>query len=135
MWCQNYFQNNSLDKTVNTKKVSLNLKSSNLEIQANSFDMNQFNKVKFLQTNGLLNARFNYETLQFERSWSLRWRSYLVTFVKATMPLKLVASWFFDQKDEIQLLIGTKKIRSPDSELYSSLSSNSKLFLATRKPL
>lgn len=135
MWCQNYFQNNSLDKTVNTKKVALNLKSSNLEIQANSFDMNQFNKVKFLQANGLLNARLNYETLQFERSWSLRWRTYLVTLMKATMPLKLVASLFFEQKDEIQLLIGTKKIRNPDSELYSSLTSNSKLFLATRKPL
>ena len=70
--------------------------------------MNKFNKVKFLQTNGLLNARFDYETLKFERSWRFRLQSYLVTFFKATMPLKLVASWFFKREDEIQLWIGNR---------------------------
>lgn len=67
----------------------------------------KFDKIKFLQTWCLLNRRFNYDTLKFEKSWSLRLRCYLITFIKITMPLKLIVSMFFEQKDEIQLLIGT----------------------------
>lgn len=68
-----------------------------------------FNKVKFLQTWALLNSRFNYETLKFERYWPLRLRCDLITFFKATLPLKLIVSLFFERDDEIQLLIGKLK--------------------------
>lgn len=67
----------------------------------------EFSKIKFLQTWCLLNRRFNYDTLKFEPSWWLRLRCYIITFFKATLPLKLIVSLFFEREDEIQLVIGT----------------------------
>ena len=71
--------------------------------------MKKFNKVNFLQNWGLLNGRFNFNTLRFDRHWPLRFRCDLLTFFKATLPLKLVVSLFFEREDEIQLLIGEPK--------------------------
>lgn len=57
--------------------------------------------------------RFNYQTLQFEPSWTLRLQSFLVLICKCTWSLKLTVSWFFEQEDNIQLLIGTiRKLRT-----------------------
>ena len=71
--------------------------------------MKQFNKVNFLQNWGLLNGRFNFDTLRFERPWSLRFRCDVLAFFKAAVPIKLVVSLFFEREDEIQLLIGKLK--------------------------
>lgn len=77
--------------------------------------------------------RFNKETLQFKRSWWLRLRSYLIAILKATMPLKLTASWLFEQNHDIQLFIG-KELGGSLGRAYS-LTSNSTFFLTARKSI
>lgn len=77
--------------------------------------------------------RFNKETLQFERSWWLRLRSYLVAFLKATMPLKLTASWLFEQNHDIQLFIGKEIFLGGSLGRPYSLTTNSMFFLSARK--
>ena len=66
-------------------------------------NMRKFNKVEFLISVGLLNAKFNYETLKFERSAYLRWKCYLNTLLKASFPFKMFFSVFFAREDLIQL--------------------------------
>ena len=68
----------------------------------------------------ILSLRFNYETLEFEPSWRLRLNSYLATFIKVAIA-KIAVSYLFQQKDLIQLLLG-----SP----YNFFDSNPKFFVS-----
>lgn len=65
--------------------------------------MNKFNKLDFLVSVGLVNARFNYVSLKFERSISIRLWCYLNSFLKFTFPFKIFLSMFFAREDRIQL--------------------------------
>ena len=68
--------------------------------------MKKFNKVKLLVIMGFLNARFNYETLQFETSFSMGFKTYLKVLLKVTMPLKFFVSIFLPRKSVTQIYIG-----------------------------
>ena len=57
--------------------------------------MKEFNKVKFLESMGLLNRQFNYQSLQFERSTRLSLRYYGILFVKVIVPLKVTPLFKF----------------------------------------
>ena len=68
--------------------------------------MKQFSKVNFLQGNGLMQRRYNFETGQFDFSSFLLFNSYITLLVKITFPLKLLVSLFWERKDVTQLYIG-----------------------------
>lgn len=68
--------------------------------------MKKFSKIAFLQTNGLMSRKFNYETGQFEFSGYLLVYSYLTLFIKVSFPLKLYVSLFWERQDVAQLWIG-----------------------------
>lgn len=68
--------------------------------------MRKFSKVAFLQTNGLMHRRYNYETHQFDFSAYLLVNSYVTLLVKVSFPLKLFVSMFWERKDVAQLWIG-----------------------------
>ena len=68
--------------------------------------MKQFSKVNFLQANGLMQRRYNFETGQFEFSSLLLLNSYITLIVKITLPLKLLVSLFWERQDIAQLYIG-----------------------------
>ena len=86
--------------------------------QAKELSINEpknFRKVKFLQIQGLLNKRFNYETMQFKSSFSLSLVFYLALISKILFGLRQIVSCFFPRTSPIQLLIGkyslsTKKL-------------------------
>lgn len=71
-----------------------------------STKMRKFSKVAFLQTNGLMHRRYNYETHQFDFSAYLLVNSYVTLLVKVSFPLKLFVSMFWERKDVAQLWIG-----------------------------
>lgn len=68
--------------------------------------MKKFNKLKFLEFVGLLSARLNYQTLQFEKSNYLTFKGYLTVFLNVSFLLKQYVSIFYPQEDVIQLYIG-----------------------------
>lgn len=65
--------------------------------------MKKFNKLNFLISVGLLNARFDYVSLKFERSISIRLWCYLNTLLKMTFAFKMFISAFYAREDPIQL--------------------------------
>lgn len=65
--------------------------------------MKKFNKLNFLTSVGLLNARFDYVSLKFKRSASLRLWCYLNTLSKVMIAFKLCLSAFYAREDRIQL--------------------------------
>lgn len=67
----------------------------------------QFNKVKLLQILGLLSRKFNYKTLEFERSWSLRLLFYLSLIAKPLLVFDFFISYFFPRTSVVQLYIGS----------------------------
>ena len=71
-----------------------------------SVKMKKFSKLKFLEIMGFLNDHFNQETLQFERSFSVRLRTFLIVFFKVVMPLKFFVSLFFPKESAAQLYVG-----------------------------
>lgn len=66
-----------------------------------------FSKLNLLASCGLLDRKFNFETLQFESSLRHLLWSYLVLIVQETYILSLYWSTFFEREDPIQLLIGS----------------------------
>lgn len=68
--------------------------------------MKKFNKLKLLEFVGFLSGRLNRETLQFEKSYYLTFKVYLILLVNASLPLKLYVSTFFERENSIQLWIG-----------------------------
>lgn len=65
--------------------------------------MNEFNKLNFLTSVGLVNARFDYVSLKFERSTKIRLWCYLHTLLKVLFPFKMYLSMFYVREDPIQL--------------------------------
>lgn len=66
-----------------------------------------FNKVAFLQSIGLLEAKFNNQALCFERSWRLILRSKLIFLINLTMTLKMFISTMFEREDPLQIYFGS----------------------------
>lgn len=81
----------------------------------------KFSKLTFLQYQGLLSKKFNYETMEFESSLLLRFVFCLTVISKALFGFKPLISWFFPQRDPIQLCIGS---------IYNYLPPAPKLFMA-----
>lgn len=81
----------------------------------------KFSKVQFLQSNGLMQRLYNYETNEFERSWPLHLKSYFTLLVKVSFPLKLVVSVFYDRDDRAQIFIGN---------IYNYLADDPRFFIA-----
>ena len=69
--------------------------------------MKKFNKIKFLESVGLLDQRFNFERLKFESSLYLRLKSYLILVYQLSFILKFFVSTFFEKEDIVQLWIGS----------------------------
>ena len=69
--------------------------------------MKGFSKVKFLSIIGLLGQKFDFATLQFERSFAQRFKSSLAMFLITSFPFKYYVSMFFKQDDPVQLKIGS----------------------------
>ena len=69
-------------------------------------EMKKFNKIKFLETVGLLDKRFNYKSLKFESSPYLRFKSYVILLYQMSFILKFFVSTFFQKEDIAQLWIG-----------------------------
>ena len=69
--------------------------------------MKKFSKLKFLQSVGLLDAKFNYEKLCFERSRLICFKSKLIFFANLTKLLELFVSPMFEREDLVQLYIGS----------------------------
>lgn len=66
----------------------------------------KFNKVQFLQSNGLMQRLYNHETNRFDRNLFLHLKSYFTLAVKVSFPLKLTVSVLYDRADREQLAIG-----------------------------
>ena len=69
--------------------------------------LEKFNKVRFLQNLGLLSRQFNYETLEFEKSWLLRLVFYLSLISKPLFSFKQVVGLFWPKNDVRQLYVGS----------------------------
>lgn len=69
--------------------------------------MDKFNKVKFLQAQGLMQQSYDYEKLEFQPSLYLKLNSYLTLFIKTTFPLKIFLSTFWERQSIVQLFIGS----------------------------
>ena len=69
--------------------------------------MKKFKKLELLEFLGLLNARFNYETLQFEESFKCRFGANLRVFLLITSCFKYYLSKFWPREHLIQLYIGS----------------------------
>lgn len=67
----------------------------------------KFSKASLFQMIGLLDRTFNYETLKFERSLSLRLWCYFSLISKVIFGVKLFISYYFPKTDPIQLVIGS----------------------------
>lgn len=65
-----------------------------------------FNKVRFLQIQGLLTREFSNGKLDSQSSWSLRFLLYLSLASKLYFALKPTISNFFPRNDIAQLIIG-----------------------------
>lgn len=66
----------------------------------------EFSKLDFLVSCGLLDRKFNFQTLQFESSLRRRLRSVLVLAVQESFLVSFYLSPFFEREDPIQLAIG-----------------------------
>ena len=69
--------------------------------------MKTFNKVRFLESTGLLDARFNNQTLRFERPWFVCIKAKLIFLLNLLAFLKMFISPMFKREDLIQLYIGS----------------------------
>lgn len=81
----------------------------------------KFSKLKFLQSVGLLDAKFNYDRLCFERCRFMRLKSKLILFANLTKLLELFISPLFEREDLIQLYIGS---------VYNSYTGTARCFMA-----
>lgn len=79
---------------------------SSTNLQQNEKTVN-FSKINLLASCGLLDRKFNFETLEFESSLRHRLWSLLVLIVQETYSISLYASNFFAREDPIQLLLGS----------------------------
>ena len=68
--------------------------------------MKKFSKVRYLEGVGLLNRKFDHETLEFQPSLYLSFNSYFALFIRVTWPLKLFVSLFWPREHIFQLIIG-----------------------------
>ena len=80
--------------------------------------MKKFSKLTILYQIGCLQRKFDGK--EFRKSKLLYIRSYLIIFLSATMPLKLLISLYFPQRDKMQLYIGN---------LYNYMGPNSRIFM------
>lgn len=87
--------------------------------------MKQFSKLKFLEWYGLVNGRFNYESLLFEESFKYRLRASLQAFLLASPGLKYYASKFWPKDHLIQLYIGSVRTFDPSTGFSNLLPLNS----------
>ena len=69
--------------------------------------LKRFNKVQLFQTIGLISRKFNYQTLEFEKSWLLRLVFYLSLISKPLCITRPLISYYFPRNDRIQLVIGS----------------------------
>ena len=67
----------------------------------------EFSKLRLFQMIGLLDRKFNYETLQFERSPALRLWCYLSLILKSLFGLKFFISYYFPANNRFQLVVGS----------------------------
>ena len=67
----------------------------------------KFSKLDFLNTCGLLDRKFNFETLRFEGSLRQRLGSYLGLVSHVKIFLSFYVSTLYERHDNIQLLIGS----------------------------
>ena len=63
-------------------------RTSTMQEQSAVQTMKKFSKVRLFESIGFLNRRFNHETMEFERSWSLIFYSQLVLWMKVTALLR-----------------------------------------------
>lgn len=97
---KNFFPNSSLEEGVQILSFKM---SENVE---KTISANKFSKVKLLQVLGILNRKFNYQTLEFERSWSLDLIFAISLLSKFFYALKLFVSCFFPRNATSQLYFG-----------------------------
>lgn len=60
-----------------------------MEVQRTT-EIKQFSKIDFLDSMGLLKCRWNYESLEFEKSSKTTLKSYWILLVKVLVPFKVV---------------------------------------------
>ena len=65
-----------------------------------------FSKVSLLQSLGLLNRKFNFETMMFERSLTLDLILCVTLISKPVFAFKPLISYFFPRSDNVQLFVG-----------------------------
>ena len=78
----------------------------------------KFSKVRFLQVQGLLSRKFNYETFEFERSWPLTFVFLVSLILKPLCVFRTLISCFFPRNDMIQLVIGSVFNYLPNSSRF-----------------
>ena len=66
----------------------------------------KFKKIRLLQVLGLLSRKFNYETNEFEPSWSLRLLFICSLLSKPLFTCPFLISCFFERTSVAQLFIG-----------------------------
>lgn len=74
--------------------------------QNDKLERKKFNKVWFLTIFGFINARFNPNTLRFEKSAMLRLNACFIALIKASFCFKFTLSNQFEREDPIQLWVG-----------------------------
>ena len=75
-------------------------------IKPNMNPIKKFSKVRLLQIVGLLSRKFNYETLEFERSLLYRFAFYCALLSKI-WTIKFVISCYFPRNHIAQLYLGS----------------------------
>lgn len=88
------------------KKVNPFLENQHERTATVKMESKLFNKVRFLQRNGLMQRRYNYEIDTFQKSTPLLLHSYIALAVKIWLPMKLTISMLFDRASVAQLFVG-----------------------------
>lgn len=83
--------------------------------------MKKFSKIDVIESMGLTRKKFNRSTQQFETSYLLQIRSYLIHMAVITTFSKYILSLAFDQNSTAQLFVGS---------FWTYLNYNSRFYLA-----
>ena len=83
--------------------------------------MKKFSKIDVIESMGLTRKKFNRSTQQFETSYLLQIRSYLIHIAVITTFSKYILSLAFDQNSTAQLFVGS---------FWTYLNYNSRFYLA-----
>ena len=83
--------------------------------------MKKFSKIDVIESMGLTQKKFNRSTQQFETSYLLQIRSYLIHMAVITTFSKYILSLAFDQNSTAQLFVGS---------FWTYLNYNSRFYLA-----